>query len=242
MAVRHIIIVGGVSVNNTTHDANPFNFINPGVRRAKALKTNVAVIIYTPGYELRVAGQKAEHKAVENPKKDKQYFFKVVQKAAADNGFTALEIRSAAGLTPLLLNYTGIATIDYFGHSDSKFAFLEYSSISNGASSDYWGEVEAAAVKPSRFAAGAVFASYGCNQGDSLGLAEKFRALWRVRTIGSRGKTNFDVTGPFGGPTFPTSRGGYVAYPAPVLDAKGQVVLPLPAVKTLTYSASSPPS
>jgi hypothetical protein len=242
MAENHIIIVGGTSVNNATHDANPWNFINPAIRRGKALKTSVSVILYTPSYERRVANQKKEHSSVENPKKDPQYFANKVESVAKDNKFTLYKITSAADLTAKLKTFTSIATIDYFGHSNPNAMFLEYSSLEDSVSKDYWQASDAPTIKPSQFTKSAVFASYGCNQGDAGALAEKLREVWRIRTIGSRGKTDFEITGPFGGPTFPTSAGGYVEYPAPAVDDKGQLVRPLPAANALTYSKTSPPS
>src|SRR4051794_18931434 len=102
MASKHVIIIGGVSVNNTTHDANPWNFINPAFRRAKALKTSVILILYTPSYERRVAGQKKEHSSVENPKNDPLYFTNKVEAVSKENGFTLYKITTSAELTEKL--------------------------------------------------------------------------------------------------------------------------------------------
>jgi hypothetical protein len=242
VAGNHIIIVGGTSVNNATHDANPWNFLNPGTRRAKALKTAVTMILYTPSYERRVTGQKKEHSSVTNPTKDVQYFVKKMESVAKDNKFTLVKIKSAAELTAQLKLLSDLETVDYFGHSNATDMFLEYSSLDDSVSKDYWGAKDAASIKPSQFAKAAVWASYGCNQGDVGGLAEKLRELWQVRTIGSRGKTDFEITGPFGGPTYPTSASGYVEYPAPAVDSKGALVYPLPAAKPLKYSKTDPPS
>jgi hypothetical protein len=241
MAGNHIIIIGGTSVNNATHDGSPWNFINPAVQRAKALKASVFLILYTPSYERRVTGQKHEHSSVENPKKDPQYFANKVASVAKENHFTLYKITSAAELTKQLKSFANIETIDYFGHSNSEAMFLEYSSIEDARSKDYWTAADASGILPSQFTKGAVFATYGCNQGDAGGLAEKLRELWRIRTIGSRLKTDFEITGPYGGPTFPTSTGGYFEYPAPTVDSKGQLTYPLPAARPLTYSKTQPP-
>src|SRR5262249_46353157 len=83
-ASKHIIIAGGTSVNNATHDANPWNFLNPATRRAKALKTSVTLIMYTPSYERRVKDQKKEHSSVSNQTKDVQYFAKKMESVAKD--------------------------------------------------------------------------------------------------------------------------------------------------------------
>ncbi len=242
MPKNHLIIIGGVSVNDPTHDGSPWNFINPGIRRAKALKSSVAVIFYTPGYERRVNGQKNEHSSVTNPKKDKDYFAKTTESAARKHGATFHKIASAADLTKKIKSFQGIETIDFFGHSNAQSIFLEYSSITTGVSQDMWNVTNAAKIATSQFNSGAVFASYGCNQGDPGGLAEKLRETWQIKTIGSRGKTDFRITGPFGGPTFPTSAQGYVAYPAPTVNSSGQLVRPLPSAKSLTYSKTNPPS
>ena len=235
MAGKHVIIIGGVSVNNTTHDGNPWNFINPAIRRAKALKTSVVLILYTPNYERRVANQKDEHRAVENPKKDPDYFAKKVESLAKEHGFTLHKIKSADELTAQLKAIDSIETIDFFGHSNIDSIFLEYSSIEDSVSKDTWKLADAKHVRPSQFADSAVFASYGCYQGDAGGLAEKLRDQWKIRTIGSRKTTNFEITGPFGGPTFPTSTGGYVEFAKPTPGK------PSPPAKPLTYSKTSPP-
>jgi len=240
MVGTHVVIIGGVSVNNKTHDRNPWNFINPAFRRAKAIKRSVVMIMYTPSYERRVTNQKTEHSSVDNPKKDREYFAKVAEGLAKKDGFTFVKITNAGELTTVLKNLKETETIDYFGHSNDKGAFLEYSSIEDSVSKDYWRVTDAANVPASKFSSGAVFASYGCNQGDPGGLAEALRKQWGIRTIGSVGKTDFEITGPYGGPTFPTSAGGYVEYPAPTKDAKGLTVYPPP--RPLTYSKTSPPS
>ncbi len=61
----HIVIVGGVSVNDPgDHDQFPYNFINPAARRAIAFKGNTHVLMFTPPYEKRVRDQKKEHSTV----------------------------------------------------------------------------------------------------------------------------------------------------------------------------------
>jgi hypothetical protein len=63
MPDHHIIIVGGVSVNDPGgHDRYPYNFINPGVMRAREyLKaepgSKVIMFIFAPPYEKRVMYQ-----------------------------------------------------------------------------------------------------------------------------------------------------------------------------------------
>lgn len=215
MAGTNVIIIGGVSVNDVSHDGNPFNFINPAVRLGKKFKTDVQLILYTPSYERRVTGQKKEHSSVTNPQKKLSYFKDVVSTAATQNKFTLTTITTAAGLTTALKAVPSIATLSYYGHSNVTDIFLEYSSITAAVSKDTWGESEAKKVPTTQFAAGATFASYGCNQGDPNGLCEQLRQLWKIPTVGSVGKTDFSNTGPFGGPMFPTSASGYVQYPAP---------------------------
>jgi hypothetical protein len=243
MADNHIIIVGGISVNDKNdHDKYPYNFINPAVRRAKALiaaKGSVQMIMYTPSYETRVKNQKEEHSIVENPKKDPEHFVKTVEAAAKKQGFTLHKIKSAAELTDKLKGFNDIATIDFFGHSNDKAMFLEYGSVTPEKSTDFWSKADAASIKPTQFTKSAVFASYGCYQGDPGGLAESLRESWRIRTIGSKDKTDFENTGR--GATFPKSKKGYYEYPAPAVDKKGDLVRPLPPAKQLTHSDSSPP-
>lgn len=239
---NHIIICGSISVNDAKHDANPFNFINPCVRRAKALKSSVTMLFYPAGYERRVYSQKKEHDSVDNPKKDKNYFFKVMERASIDHKFSLAKIWSKDELTAKLQAMVKITTIDYFGHSNDKAMFLEYASIEAEKSRDFWQAADGVNVKPSQFEKGAVFASYGCNQGDPAGLCMALRKQWRIDTIGSYGKTDYEITGPFGGPTYPTSMNTYVKFPAPAVDKAGDVVIPMPRPLFLKYSKDQPPS
>ncbi len=51
-----------------------------------------------------------------------------------------------------------------------------------------WDETDAKKIKPAKFTARATFATYGCNQGEVGGLADRVRDLWKIRTIGSQGQ------------------------------------------------------
>src|SRR5262249_23764670 len=109
-------------------------------------------------------------------------------------------------------------------------------------STDYWGVKEAVNIKPSQFTKSAVFASYGCNQGDAGGLAEKLRALGRGPWTRGRATTAVGRTGRLRGPTTPPTAHQYVEYPAPSVNDKGGLVKPLPPARPLKYSKTDPPS
>lgn len=242
MPESHIIIIGGTSVNNSTdHDNFPLNYINPAIRRGKAIGKSAIIIMFTPSYERRVENQKNEHTSVDNPTKNKQHFIKIAENAAKDNGFAFHKITQASELTKHLKAAAPIASIDYFGHSNVSAMFLEYSSVKDNESTETWSVADSGGLTPTDFTKTAVFASYGCYQGEAGGLADKLRETWRIRTIGSRGDTSYKKAGVHGGPTFPTSASGYVEYPAPAVDAKGKLVYPLPTAKVVTYSATQPP-
>lgn len=223
----HFVVIGGVSVNDKTHDAFPYNFINSGVRKAKKIAGDVTVVIYAPSYVRRVENQSKEHSTVTVTQScssadvfgykitywcedNKRHFLDVTKKAVLGAGKKYKEISTAADLTSVLVAESKIESIHYFGHSNPDSLFLEYSSVSPGSSMDYWGASDAASVPKANFASGAQFVSYGCNQGDRGGLAEKLHALWDITATGSDGKTDF---GPIGrGETYPTSANGYYQY------------------------------
>lgn len=233
-----VIIIGGISVNDPGgHDRFPYNFINPAARRAKKYKAkggDVLVIVFSPPYETRVEKQGKEHRSVTytqvddcslpfvsvswcpdfamTTKPDPRHFINVLKKAGLKDGYKVIEMRDKDGLTSTLQGLSLIASIDYFGHSDDKYMFLEYSSIVSRVSKVYWGEAEAKAVPATKFAPGASFVSFGCNQGDPGGLAEQLRGVWKLRTVGSNGKTDFEPIG--AGLEQPTSALGYLEYPA----------------------------
>ncbi|MBR0665990.1 hypothetical protein GXW71_16645 [Roseomonas hellenica] len=235
MAGTHVIIVGGISVNDPGgHDRFPYNFMNPAVARARKYGSNVLIIIFAPSYETRVEKQDKEHNSVtytysdtclwglfsaescpaliRSKQRNPRHFLNVLSKAAGGGKFSVQEIRDKQGLTDKLKNLASIASIDYFGHSNPEYMFLEYSVSVSGSGTVTWGDADAAAVPAGKFEAGAGFISFGCNQGDPKGLAEQLRARWRIRTVGSNGKTDFAPIGR--GEPQPSSALGYYEYPA----------------------------
>jgi hypothetical protein len=231
--MAYLIVVGGISVNDPEdHDLYPYNFLNPAVAKAKALKASVAakdiiLAFFAPPYEERVKKQRTEHKIVDptylpttsrgQPKqKDPAHFANVARKSAASAGATYAELRKDADLTSLLNNKSPIKALYYFGHSDDVDMFLEYSvSIASGGTV-IWGPSQARGVPKAKFAAGAKFISYGCNQGDPHGLCQQLSKEWGIRCVGSKGKTDFEPIGQ--NKPFPASASGWVAYTNDVLD------------------------
>lgn len=210
-----VVVIGGISVNDpNSHDDSPWNFINPGVRRARALakKSRVRIVFYGPSYERRVKNQRKEHRSVANLQKRPLYFQEVVANAAKGAGIEFVAIASAAELTAQLNALSNIASVDYFGHSNVDLIFLEYGSIKTSQATDTWGLVEALSVSPTHFTADATFSSYGCDQGEVNGLMDRLRQFWRVSTVGSRGATQYEECGAYGGPDFPKSSKAYVRY------------------------------
>lgn len=237
--MAYLIVVGGISVNDPEeHDRYPYNFINPAIAKAKALKkggvggSDITVVFFAPPYEERVKKQVKEHAKVSpshlpcsqawstwlcekgfiDPPKDPSHFTNVARNSASGAGAPFAEIRSANDLTSLLNKAATIDSIYFYGHSNSKLMFLEYSVSVASSGTVTWGATEAAGVAKAKFAAGAKFVSYGCNQGDPGGLAQKLSesASWGIRCIASKGKTSFEPIGQ--GEAFPSSAGGWVAY------------------------------
>ena len=152
-----------------------------------------------------------------------------MQAAAQRGGWQLVTISSASELTYHFnkSKTKGVTSIDYFGHSNAELMFLEYSSVTPEISTDYWGEDEARKVRKEIFSVEtktsvvrgrrvvtttptAIFSTYGCNQGDPGGLAERLHQLWGIVTQGSRGKTDFAPIGR--GETYPSTEGGYVIF------------------------------
>jgi hypothetical protein len=243
-AGAHVLIVGGVSVNDPGgHDKYPYNFINSAARRAIAFRGNAHVLLYAPSYTIRVRKQKSEHRSVQitlvdecalplrldicpnlfvTKVKNPHHFLDVLRGSGSKNGFAVATISGADDLTAALNGFESIETVHYFGHSNKTLMFLQYSTTGQlpAVGEVIWGKDQAANVKASQFTSTATFATYGCNQGEVGGLAESLRELWRIRTIGSQGKTDFDTIGQ--GMTFPKSTGGYYEYPTPTQTGDGK--------------------
>jgi hypothetical protein len=244
----HVIIVGGVSVNDPgEHDRYPYNFINPAVARAKDYKSDVVMLVFAPPYETRAMHQANEHSQVTLTYRDACYFgawdakdcpalFKtkevnlrhfldVAQGAAKANGFTVIELRTAADLTTELSKLKPIATIDYFGHSNAKSLFLQYSTgVSPGKAEVSWGVADAAKVPASNFLGGSRVTSFGCNNGDAGGLMEQLRDKWDITAVGSEGRTDSEPIGR--GEKRPSSAGGFYVYPKGAKAPRAKLATP----------------
>jgi len=168
------LIVGGVSVNDPGgHDTFAFNFLNAVALRVKNLRNNgydgpINVIMYTPSYERRAIAEG----------KTKNYYLNIMKNSAKRNNFNLIAISSSDELTNYL-NSQGkgqIEMLEYFGHSNSGAAFLEYSSIPGHEeeSTDSWGKSDVSKLKVSLFAKNAKVNLYGCYQGLKNGLADHF--------------------------------------------------------------------
>lgn len=225
-----LVVAGGTSVNDpNAHDQFAWNFLNASVFRARELvkeyrnnptkypDAKVYVIMYTPSYERRARfeGKPPDH------------FLKIMEAAAARDGFTLVTITSAAELTYHFnkSKTKGVTSIDYFGHSNKNNLFLEYSSVVPEYSTDMWGADQAALVRKEIFSEEtivrivrgrrvetkrptAIFSTYGCYQGEPNGLAQKLHEIWGIITKGSIGATDFEPIGRL--ETYPSSAGGYV--------------------------------
>lgn len=238
-AKNTVVIIGGVAVNDPTHDAFPYNFMNPAMKKAKALANSgrrVTVAIYAPAYEERVRSQTKEHSTVQigsltcgdyaiwnpyriacnlnlaSPPKDTSHFLNVARTSATNSKASYVEIRCAEALTSLLSNTKDLAGVYYFGHSNAESMFLEYSVSIAGRGTVTWGAEQAKKVPKSNFATGAKFISYGCNQGDFNGLCRQLSStsIWDIRCVGSRLKTDFVPIGR--GDAYPSSGGGWVVW------------------------------
>jgi hypothetical protein len=229
----HVIVIGGVSVNEETHDKYPLNFIDPALRRGASWGKNVHYIFFAPSYEARVQKQKKEHPLVfirrrlmqdqcasYDPRhlahweKDPEHFLKVVRNTASSAGHEFTAIRTTSALTATLQKIGAISTLEYYGHSDHDEMYLDYGIDGSIKSLQRWGAAQAAKIPAAKFTPGAVFASYGCKQGQAGGLAFSARNKWKIKAIGAEGKSDYVVIGD-GESLFPDAPGGYYLYPAP---------------------------
>jgi hypothetical protein len=121
-----------------------------------------------------------------------------MKKSAKENGFELIIIRKGDQLSPTLNTAKDgqIKQLEYFGHSNAKDFLLEYSSDKPGQSTDYWGMTkgETADVRKGIFATGGDVNLYGCNLGESGGLAQDMKTKWGQKTTASDTKTDFGTT------------------------------------------------
>lgn len=236
----HVIIIGGVSVNEPTHDKYPFNFIDLALRRGEGYGKNVEYIFFAPSYEERVKHQKNEYKWIwwnirptdgckkgslwhaykhgTDPKKwenDPDHFLIYVRKEAKSHDAKVTAIRTAADLTVALSKIDRIASIDYYGHSTATALYLDFGIDGTFASKQQWTKKQAGQVAVTRFLRSATFSSFGCKQGQDDGLAPELRNLWRIQTIGAEGKTDYTALSKDKTTMFPDAAGGYYLFPAP---------------------------
>jgi hypothetical protein len=151
--------------------------------------------------------------------KNVHHFLDVITRTANKNGFGLSTIRTADDLTAKLNSFDAIETIHYFGHSNRDYCLLQYSTTGTppAIGEVVWGLDDAKKVNPSKFVPTATFATYGCNQGEIGALADQLRTQWKIRTIGSEGKTSYVPIGQ--GQAFPDSVSGYYQCPTPTLGA-----------------------
>jgi hypothetical protein len=230
---KHVIVIGGVSVNESTHDKYPQNFIDPALRRGEAWGKDVHYLFFAPSYERRVRNQKSEHPLVfirrrlmqdqcgdYDPRhlthweKDPQHFYWTVKNSAHAAGYDFTAIKNRNELTAALQNIGTISTLEYYGHSDHDELYLDYGIDGSINSYQRWGSNQAAAIPASKFAPDAVFASYGCKQGQAGGLAHRLRNRWKIKAVGAEGRSDYAVMGDWES-LFPDAPGGYYLYPAP---------------------------
>jgi hypothetical protein len=230
----HVIVIGGVSVNEETHDKYPRNFIDPALRRGAAWGQNVHYIFFAPSYEKRVLKQEKEHPlvfirlrliqdqcATYDPRhrlthweKDPEHFYKVVRNTAASAGYDFTAIKNRNQLTEALQKIPTISTLEYYGHSDHDELYLDFGIDGTRNSYQRWGNGQAESIPASKFPSDAFFASYGCKQGQDGGLADRLRNRWKIKAVGAEGRSNYAVMGDWES-LFPDAPGGYYLYPAP---------------------------
>jgi hypothetical protein len=219
--MKNIIIIGGVSCDpdDNEHDANPYNFINPGVKLAKSLG-NALVLFHAKSYEIRAKNYPAEKEhswvaktAEERKKLPSDHFLKTVKK-----NFNDVKTITTAGDLTAELGKEQVLTITYFGHSNKSHMFLEYNTDRKGKGIVLWGIEEARKVHSSIFNTASVqlrtplFASFGCFQAEPGGLCAALQTEWLVKTFGAHGKTNYKPIGQ--AERYPS--GKYFVYPLPV--------------------------
>lgn len=248
----HLIIVGGISVNDPGgHDTNPYNFMNPAGMWARKYKAadpgaSVVVIVFAPPYETRAFAQKKEDSRVTiatkcemeifgycmSESRNTRHFLDVMAKQASGIGFTVIEVRTRDELTDAIKRQTKVVTLDYFGHSNDKAMFPQYSTgVSPGRAEVMWDLSDARKVPGSIFAPNAKVRSFGCNQGDPGGLVEQMRDLWGVDAYGSEGQTQYAPIGK--GEPIPDSNNGYYKYPVGGVGSGSRVPVTPGSLKTV---------
>ncbi len=237
----HVIIIGGVSVNEPTHDKYPFNFIELALRRGEGYGKNVHYIFFAPSYEARVKHQKNEYKwmlwntrptdgcekgslwhawqhAPDPTKweKDPEHFLIYTRSKAKSHDAKVTAILTADELTKVLNGIDKIASVDYYGHSTATAIYLDFGIDGTFNSKQQWTRKQAGQVAASRFLRSATFSSFGCKQGQDDGLAPALRDLWKIRTIGAEGKTDYTALSKDKTTMFPDAAGGYYLFSPPV--------------------------
>lgn len=204
----HVIVVGGIAINDKEHDIYPWAFLNAAsARMSQHRRGNKSILImYTPNYEKRVTHQKPELEHPDTDKTDKnihRYKEKMIR-ICRDKGFNFIAVRTAKELHSSLKSCRPIETLEYFGHSDKNYWFLDYTmpvadnpdiNIGRDKSAQYWGLKDAKDLGAAGFTKSGLFISYGCRQGQRLGLCHAVAVRLSIRGIGSEIRTNYEVEG-----------------------------------------------
>ncbi len=222
----HVVIIGGISVNDPKHDKYPYNFINPALRLAKELKARgktVLVLMHAYSYEQRVLKHEDEDRRVQYDDvpddKRKHHYWNVTKKTTDANQIPLKAFLRPSDLTAELNALPAIESIHYFGHSDAHAMFVQYHVDSKGPDRK-WGPIMAGNVQKAKFVPGASFVSLGCFQAEPGGLAAKLRDMWGIRTVGAHVRTDYSSTVD-DLKIFPYTKEGYFEYPAPVPGSSG---------------------
>ena len=195
MSGNHVVVVGGCSVNEPNHDAYPTAFLEAGVSRIKQQpmqgRINQSVMImFTPSYTLRVLKQKVEHPEV-HPNGNPRHFWNFMVDCAGRNGFTLLEARSGGDVTRLLKQSAQIQLLDFFGHSNKKRWLLDFGKDGTDNSTEAFGREDLMQLANS-FTNDALFASFGCFQGQPIGLCHMAAYFLHIRAMGSTTRTDYE--------------------------------------------------
>ena len=190
-----VIIIGGVSVNDATHDKTARNFIRTAANRAQELRMQVGlgekiwVLMYTPSYERRVQDSGFTQGFYSD-----QFWNWTKGQLQSNKSLSYLkEVRSASDITRFInmLKLGSVNSIEYFGHSSADYLLLNYAIDGKPVATDVWGINDAKSINPKVFSSTAAIMSYGCNQGNPGGLMENLHNLLGFATKGAVGYSDY---------------------------------------------------
>lgn len=189
---EHIILSGGpalrqwenLRVPKDRHDHWWANFIRSATMRMDQIRktggSNAKIIwmVYKKGY-------------LKRSREDGKPYTQWIREQAAKRGAKLVWVSGTNSVISTLNRHRGVATFDYFGHSNKHCFLLDYSSEIMGATTAWLHEKDLYRISRGVFAPNSVCKSWGCHTGESM------NAYWKAATgvdiIGAHGKTDYSA-------------------------------------------------